>query len=142
MLQSLAAEVVYCYERARQAREKAERAPNDEFKTDFLEAESRWLSLAESYEQQHRLSRTVGELDRRRKAGAVTRMLRERRCAFDPEIVAKLTVAYDAVLYQLRMVDREDGATLLVASRIIGLAALGEHDPERLTAAVVEGLTR
>jgi hypothetical protein len=58
MLQNLAAEIIDCYERARQAREKAERAINDDFKADFLAAERRWLALARSYELQHRLFRT------------------------------------------------------------------------------------
>ncbi len=43
MLQNLAAEIINCYERARQARVKAEAAINEEFKADFLAAESRWL---------------------------------------------------------------------------------------------------
>jgi len=36
MLQNLAAEIINCYERARLAREEAERASNDDFKADFL----------------------------------------------------------------------------------------------------------
>ena len=39
-----------------------------------LAAESRWLALAYSYGYQHRLSRTIHESDRQRKAGAITRM--------------------------------------------------------------------
>jgi hypothetical protein len=46
MLQSLAADIMNCYERARQAREKAERAINAEFRAEFLAAESRWLDRA------------------------------------------------------------------------------------------------
>ena len=65
MRQNLAAEIINCYERARQARQKAEVAINEEFKTDFLAAEGRWLSLAYSYEGQHRVSRTIAEFDRR-----------------------------------------------------------------------------
>ena len=40
MRQNLAAEIINCYERARQARQKAEVAINEEFKTDFLAAEA------------------------------------------------------------------------------------------------------
>jgi hypothetical protein len=65
MLQNLAAEIINCYERARQAREMAERAINDEFRA---AAERRWLALANSYGPQHRLSRSVAEFDRRRNA--------------------------------------------------------------------------
>ena len=46
MLQNLAAEIINCYERARQAREKAQRAINDEFRAEFLAEEGRWLALA------------------------------------------------------------------------------------------------
>ena len=41
------------------------------------------------------------------------------------------------MLHQLGLVDREDGATLMVAKRIIDLATLGERDPERLMAATM-----
>jgi hypothetical protein len=46
MLQNLAADIINCYERARQARDKAERAISDAFKADFVAAEGRWLALA------------------------------------------------------------------------------------------------
>jgi hypothetical protein len=142
MLQNLAAEIINCYERARQAREKADRAINNEFKVEFLAAEGRWLALAHSYERQHQLSRTVREFDRRRNAGAITRMLWERRHAFDPDEIARLDIAYHAALNQLGIADREDGATLLVAKRIIDLASEGERDPERLTAATVAAMSK
>jgi hypothetical protein len=61
MLQNLAAEIINCYERARLAHEKADRAISADFKADFLAAEGRWLSLAHSYEGQHRLSQTIAE---------------------------------------------------------------------------------
>jgi len=69
-------------------------------------------------------------------------MLREQGVAFDPDDVTRLTVAYHAVLHQLGLVDQEDGATLLVAKRIVYLASLGERDPERLSAATVQALTK
>jgi hypothetical protein len=123
MLQNLAAEIIHCYERARQAREKAERAINDDFKAEFLSAEARWLALANSYEGQHRLSRTITEFDRHRKAGAIARMLRENVGTFDPDAITRLDIAYHAVLHQLGLVEREDGATLMVAKRIIDLGS-------------------
>jgi hypothetical protein len=83
MLQNVAAEIVTCYERARLAREKSERAINKECKAEFLAAEGRWLALAESYERRHALSRTLSEFDQRRKAGAITQMLREQGLGFD-----------------------------------------------------------
>jgi hypothetical protein len=56
--------------------------------------------------------------------------------------IAKLEIAYHAVLHQLGLTDREDGATLIVAKRIIDLATQGEDDPERLAAATVEALAK
>jgi hypothetical protein len=141
MLQNLAADIINCYERARLAREKAKRAINSEFRAEFLAAEGRWLALAQSYEKQHRLSRTIVEFDRRKKAGAITLTLRERGIAFGPDDVTRLTIAYHAVLHQLGLVEREDGATLLAANRIVEIASQGERDPERLTAATVEALS-
>ena len=129
MLQNVAAEIIHCYERARQAREKAD-----------LAAESRWLALAESYEQYR--SRTISGFEPPRKADAITRMLREQRGTFDPDDAAKLVIAYHAVLNQLGLVDLEDGAALTVAKCIIDLAMLNERDPERLAAAAVEALTK
>jgi hypothetical protein len=46
-LQYVSAEIIYCRERARQAREKAEAAATTE--TKYLAAEARWLALARSH---------------------------------------------------------------------------------------------
>jgi hypothetical protein len=142
MAQNLVTEIGHCYERARQAREKAERAINAKLKAEFLAAESQWLALAHSYEEEYGWSRSLAGVDRRRDPSAVTRMLWLRGCVFEPEVITKLTIAYHAVLHQLGLVDREDGATLMVAKLIIDLVAQGERDTERLTAAMVEALTR
>jgi hypothetical protein len=142
MLQNLAAEIINCYERAQQAREKAERATNDSFKADFLAAEGRWLALALSYERQHQLSRTVAEFDRRRKVSSIALTLREQGLALDPDEVARLDIAYHAVLHHFRLSDRTDGVTLVIAKRIVDLAAQGERDPERLIAATAESLSK
>ena len=137
MLQNLDAEISDCYERARRARKKSELAINNEFKGDFLAAEGRRLALALSYELRAATSAFV-EFDRRRKVGTINVMLREQGLAFDPEAVARLEIAYHAVLHQLGLVDREGEATLSVAKRIVDLAAEGERDPKRLTAATVK----
>jgi hypothetical protein len=138
MRQTLASEVVYCYERARQAHELAGRALNDGFKAHFLAAEKRWMVLAQSYQRQHQLSRTIAKFARWRNDGAITRVLREHGGAFDPDTVARLDVAYRSALEQLGLVDREDGMTLMIARRIIDIAAQGERDPERMVTATVE----
>lgn len=142
MLQNLSAEIIHCYERARKAREKAERARDEKFKAEFLASESRWLALAHSYERQHQLSRTVAEFARQKNVGAITRMIREQGGAFDPEVIARMDVAYHAVLHQLGLADREYGATLVVAKLIIDLASQGERDPEQLMIATLEELGR
>jgi hypothetical protein len=56
--------------------------------------------------------------------------------------VTRLTVAYHAVLDLLGISEREDVATLRVAKQIVDIVAQGERDPERLTAATVEALTK
>jgi hypothetical protein len=68
-------------------------------------------------------------------------MLREQGLAFDPDDLARLDVAYHAVLHELGLADVEDRATLMVAKRIVDRAALGERDPERLAAAAVGALS-
>src|SRR5262249_2487392 len=92
LLQTLAAEVIRCHERARQARQKAERAASDQLKADLLAAEGRWLALALSYERQHRLTRT----HEHHKAGEIILTLRERRVALGLYDVTRPTVAYPA----------------------------------------------
>jgi hypothetical protein len=57
---------------------------------------------------------------------------------FEPELLASMGIAYAAACEALGLTDKADQATALVASRIIALARCGEHDPERLKAAVLE----
>jgi hypothetical protein len=52
--------------------------------------------------------------------------------SFDPEDVAKLAAAFEAVLSKLRLVNRKDPMTLTVAKLIIELAKNGERDPSKL----------
>jgi hypothetical protein len=97
--------------------------------------------LAQAYELQHRLSSIAG-FDRLRKAGAITRTILEQGIAFDPDDVTRLEVAYYAVIRHFGLVQCEDGATLLVAKRIVQLAAEGQRDPERLMAATIKALSK
>jgi hypothetical protein len=138
--QNLPAEIVYCHERARQAQEKADRAATDELRADFLAVANGWLVLAHSYEHQHRLSQTVLEFERRRNTGALARVLQEQGSVFDPDDIAKLAIAYHGVLKRLGLADRENGATLLIAKRIIHFASQGERDTDSLTAATLKAL--
>jgi hypothetical protein len=56
--------------------------------------------------------------------------------------LTRLDIAFHAVLHRFGLVDVEDRATLMVAKRIVDLAAQGELDPERLTATTVQTLSK
>jgi hypothetical protein len=60
--------------------------------------------------------------------------------SFDPDEIAILALAYENALRDLRLTDREDPATLLVAERIIELAKQGERNPRLLRAAAVHAV--
>jgi hypothetical protein len=50
----------------------------------------------------------------------------------EPEASAPVLVALEWVLDALRLTDRTDPLTKIVANKLIGLAREGERDPERL----------
>jgi hypothetical protein len=56
MLQKLTEEIAECYRHATECRQRANRALDPATKTNFLNMERRWLSLAHSYEFAERLS--------------------------------------------------------------------------------------
>jgi hypothetical protein len=136
MLETISAEIIYCRERARLAREKADTATTAEAKNGDLAAEARWLALARTYEQQDRLSKALGG-NERKEASPVSRGARERAYALDPEVVAIVSSAFHTVFAELGLSDRDDILALRIAQRIIGLAARGERNPERLKAVVL-----
>jgi hypothetical protein len=141
MLETISAEIIYCRERARLAREKADTATSAEGKNDYLAAEARWLALARSYEQQDRLSKVLGG-NARKEGSPVSRAARERTYALDPEVVAIVSSAFHSVFAELGLSDSDDVLALRVARRIIELAAHGERDPERLEAVVLAWVTK
>jgi hypothetical protein len=59
----------------------------------------------------------------------IHRLLREH--AFGPEEIRVLASAFERALRTLRLVDRTDPATEIVAKKNIKLAQQGERDPER-----------
>lgn len=61
--------------------------------------------------------------------------------AFGPDEIKVLTTAFESALRTLRLVDRTDPATEIVAKKIIELAQQGERDPERLRQRAVEALS-
>ncbi len=58
---------------------------------------------------------------------AIYRMFREG--VFSPDEIESLSAAYEAALKVLRLKDREDPVTELIAAKIIQVYRLGEHDP-------------
>jgi hypothetical protein len=137
MQQNVAAHIVYCYERAQQAREKAEQTTSALTKAGYLAAQYRWLALAQSYECQLPLSSTA---DHPNSTAVVSRMVRQSGVSFDDDVVALVTAAYCAVLNDLHLKDYEDAATRMVAKQVIDFAAQGERDPERLRASTLAAL--
>jgi hypothetical protein len=61
---------------------------------------------------------------------------------FASELVAAMGTAYRTVLAELELPDCENAGTLMVAKRVIEMAARGEHDPLRLAATTLELLSR
>ena len=60
--------------------------------------------------------------------------------SFAPEEVACLTAAYEAALQQLRLIDRNDPVTQIVAKKIIEIGRAGELDPPRVCARALQEL--
>ena len=57
-----------------------------------------------------------------------------------PEEIAVLTEAYEATLQQLRLVDRSDPITQLIAKKIIEIGQRGVRDPEQISALAIKEL--
>lgn len=58
--------------------------------------------------------------------------------AFNPEEVVLLCNVFEDMLRALKLVDRSDPATSLIAKKIIELARRGERDPARLCDGVMK----
>ena len=61
--------------------------------------------------------------------------------AFNPEEVTILRDVFEDTLRTLKLTDRSDPVTSLIAKKIIELARLGERDPARLRQAAMQELT-
>ena len=61
--------------------------------------------------------------------------------SFGPEDIEILSNAFEEAVRELRLVDRTDPATQLLAKRIIELAQQGERDPIRLREGAVKATT-
>ena len=69
---------------------------------------------------------------------AIYRLLEQ--SAFDPEDISRMTAAYEECLRILKLVNRADPITELLAKNIIEVAQTGEHDASRLVAITLERL--
>jgi len=69
---------------------------------------------------------------------AIYRLLQE--AAFAPEDINRMTAAYEAALRLLRLTDRTDPVTEIVAKKIIEVTRSGEHDPPRICARALKEL--
>jgi len=67
---------------------------------------------------------------------AIYRMLQG--AAFAPEDVERLTAVYEAALLALRLSNRTDPVTEIVAKRIIEIAQTGMRDPAMICAAALK----
>jgi hypothetical protein len=72
----------------------------------------------------------------------IVRLITAQGFALEPEALAVMGAAYHAVLQELRLVDREDSGTLMIAKHIVELAGQGERDAQRLAEAALAKLSR
>jgi hypothetical protein len=71
---------------------------------------------------------------------AIYRIFKER--VFEPEAVICMAKAYESALLALRLCDRQDPFTEIVAKKIVEIAELGERDTDRLRDRALEELGR
>jgi hypothetical protein len=70
---------------------------------------------------------------------AIYRLLKN--YAFGPDEIEVLTTAYEEALRTLRLQNRADPATEMIAKRIIEFARRGERDPVRLREQAIRSLS-
>jgi hypothetical protein len=62
--------------------------------------------------------------------------------AFDPEAIHIIVAAFEDVLCELRLTDRNSPAVEVVAKRIIAFAQQGENDPVNLRDLVLKSIRK
>jgi hypothetical protein len=65
----------------------------------------------------------------------------EEGCCFGPAEIAAMTTAFEQLLLDFKLVDRDDAVVTMMAKLVVELARNGERDPERLRNAVLKGLS-
>jgi hypothetical protein len=78
------------------------------------------------------------------KSGAIAVPIRRllENHAFGPDEIQILTTAFEDTLRTLRLADRADPATEIIARKIIELAQQGERDPDRLRERAIQLLSQ
>jgi hypothetical protein len=69
---------------------------------------------------------------------AVYRLLREP--SFGPDEISQMTAAYEQALQALKLVDRNDPITEILAKKVIEIARLGEPDRTEISARGIQDL--
>ena len=69
---------------------------------------------------------------------AIYRLIKE--AAFEQADIDRMSAAYEAALKTLRLADRTDPLTELIAKKIIEVVRSGEHDPPRICARALKEL--
>ncbi|MFL5029144.1 MAG: hypothetical protein ACJ8E1_04665 [Xanthobacteraceae bacterium] len=69
---------------------------------------------------------------------AIDRLLRD--AVFPPDAVSAMVAGFEATLRELKLTDRDDPITELIARLIIDCAKDGERDPIKLRDCAMEGL--
>jgi hypothetical protein len=64
-----------------------------------------------------------------------------RNCPLEPEIVSRITAAYEHALQTLCVKDRDDPLTEMIAKTIIKIAQTDVHDPARIAALAIKALS-
>jgi hypothetical protein len=59
---------------------------------------------------------------------------------FEPEQIRAMATAFDETLRALKLVDRTDPLTDIVATKVIEVAQTGERDPQRIRDRVLQAL--
>jgi hypothetical protein len=62
------------------------------------------------------------------------------KSVFGPEEIVRMSSAYEQALKTLRLADRNDPVSELVAKKIIDIARTGETDPARISALAIRAL--
>ena len=70
---------------------------------------------------------------------AIYRLLAQ--SSFDPEDISRMTAAYEECLRLLKLANRADPITELVAKHIIEVARTGERDPSKICALTLERIS-